>query len=401
MECSSIPLHIINLECDLINKNKVTVGVVSSLPCEGISLLLGNDLAGGKVVPDVITSDTPSKLINNDVCNVVTRSSHKVLQEVEVPDNSQDLENTFMNTTDEDIINIQHLSCNKAKIIIDQQSDETLKQCYNDLVTFEELGDHSICYYLKDGLLMRKYRPLEARADEAWRIINQIVLLQFYRTDLISISHDIPLAGHLGVNKTNERILAHFFRPGIRQTVAQYCKICKICQIVGKPNQKIQHAPLQPIPVFEEPFSKIIIDCVGPLPKTKSGNEYLLTIMCSTTRFPEAIPMRNIKAKKIVSHLIIFFIFVGLPKVIQSDLGSNFMSNIFKQVVNELGKKHYTPSAYHPESQGALERFHQTLKIVMRTYCTENKKDWMKAYTYCYLHRESRFKTPWGISRLN
>ena len=77
MKCSSIPLHIINLECDLINKNKVTVGVVSSLPCEYISLLLGNNLAGGIVVTDVITSDTPSKLINNDVCNVVTRNSYK------------------------------------------------------------------------------------------------------------------------------------------------------------------------------------------------------------------------------------------------------------------------------------------------------------------------------------
>ena len=52
------------------------------------------------------------------------------------------------------------------------------------------------------------------------------------------------------------------------------------------------------------------------------------------------------------------------------------MSNIFKQVVTELGIKHYTSSAYHPESQGALERFHQTLKNMMRTYCTENKKDW-------------------------
>ena len=143
------------------------------------------------------------------------------------------------------------------------------------------------------------------------------------------MAHDIPLACHLGVNKTNEIILTHLFWPVIRQTVAQYCKTCKMCQIVGNPNQKNQRAPLQPIPAFEEPFSKGIMDCVGPLTKTKSGNEYLLTIICSTTRFPGAIPMRNIKAKKIVSHLIIFFTFVGLPKVIQSDLGSNFMSNIF------------------------------------------------------------------------
>ena len=70
--------------------------------------------------------------------------------------------------------------------------------------------------------------------------------------------------------------------------------------MVGKPNQVIPKAGLQPIPAFDESFSRIIIDCVGPLPKTKFGNEYLLTIMYTSTRFPEAIPLRNIKTKTIV-----------------------------------------------------------------------------------------------------
>ena len=90
-------------------------------------------------------------------------------------------------------------------------------------------------------------------------------------------------------------------------------------------------------PAFDEPFSRILIDCVGPLPRTKSGNEYLLTIMCTSTRFPEAIPLRNIKTKSIVKALIKFFTFVGLPKSVQSDQGSNFMSGIFQQVMHESG----------------------------------------------------------------
>ena len=57
--------------------------------------------------------------------------------------------------------------------------------------------------------------------------------------------------------------------------------------MVGKPNQTIPKAQLQPIPACDEPFSRILIDCVGPLPRTKSGNEYLLTIMCTSTRFKE------------------------------------------------------------------------------------------------------------------
>ena len=84
--------------------------------------------------------------------------------------------------------------------------------------------------------------------------------------------------------------------------------------------------------------------------------------MCTSTRFPEAIPLRNIKTKSIVKALINFFTFVGLPKSVQSDRGSNFMSGIFQQVMHELGIRQYRSSAYHPESQDALERFHQTLK---------------------------------------
>ena len=87
--------------------------------------------------------------------------------------------------------------------------------------------------------------------------------------------------------------------------------------MVGKPNQTISKARLHPIPAMEEPFSKvyILVDCVGPLIKTKYGNQYLLTIMCMATRFPEAIPLRKISAKSIVKALIKFFTLVGLPKV--------------------------------------------------------------------------------------
>ena len=63
--------------------------------------------------------------------------------------------------------------------------------------------------------------------------------------------------------------------------------------MVGKPNLKIPHAPLHPIPAFKEPLSRFIIVCVGPIQKTKSGNEVLITTMGASTIFPEAIPLRR------------------------------------------------------------------------------------------------------------
>ena len=97
--------------------------------------------------------------------------------------------------------------------------------------------------------------------------------------------------------------------------------------------------------------------------------------MCASTCFPEAIPLRTIKAPKIVRALIKFFTLVGLPKSVQSDQGSNFMSHLFQDVMLQLGIKQVKSSPYHPQSQGALERFHQTLKTMMRAYCFQENKD--------------------------
>ena len=158
-------------------------------------------------------------------------------------------------------------------------------------------------------------------------------------------------------------MLSHFFWHKMRCDVAEFYRTCQTCQVVGKLNKPIPTAPLQPIPVCGEPFSEVIIDCVGPLPKTRAGNQYLLTMMCKATRFPEAVPLRNIKAPKIVDSLIKFFTFVGLPHSVQSDQGSNFMSSVMQQTVYKLGIQQFKSSAYHPQSQGVLECFHQTLKI--------------------------------------
>lgn len=264
----------------------------------------------------------------------------------------------------------------RQQLIKDQQSDPELAALSLDALTEEEAQDQPVCYFKKAGILMRKWRPPTVPSDEEWNVVFQIVVPPNCRVDVLCLAHAMPMAGHLGVNKTYQRILNHFYWPGIKKDVKQFCKSCHECQVVGKPNQKIPVAPLTPIPVVEEPFSRGIVDCVGPLPRTKTGNQYLLTIMCASTRFPEAIPLRNIKAKKVVSSLIKFFTLVGLPRSIQSDQGSNFMSGLFQQVMYQLGIKQFKSSAYHPESQGALERFHQTLKTMIRTYCLKEEKEW-------------------------
>ena len=269
-----------------------------------------------------------------------------------------------------------HDTLSKSQLIQEQQTDPEISKLIFRALSENEISQVPMCYYIKNGILMRKWRPSDVPADDEWAVYHQIVVPKSYHHEILSIAHESPMSGHLGINKTYHKIINHFYWPGLKSDVSKYCKTCHTCQMVGKPNQTIPKAQLRPIPAFDEPFSRILIDCVGPLPRTKSGNEYLLTIMCTSTRFPEAIPLRNIKTKSIVKALIKFFTFVGLPKSVQSDQGSNYMSGIFQQVMHEVGIKQYRSSAYHPESQGALERFHQTLKNMIRSYCFDTEKDW-------------------------
>ena len=96
-----------------------------------------------------------------------------------------------------------------------------------------------------------------------------------------------------------------------------------------KPNQIVPKVPLQPSPALQEPFSRrIIVDCSVPLPKKRSGHQYLTTIMCASSRFPEAVPLRNIRAKVIVRALTKLCTPVGLSSSIQSDQGPNVVWHI-------------------------------------------------------------------------
>ncbi|MES9950010.1 MAG: RNase H-like domain-containing protein [Candidatus Thiodiazotropha sp.] len=416
VECGfvNVPLHNIYLFSDLVT-GPVAVGIRPSLPFKGVHLLLGNDLAGDKVVVNPLVTDTPCidqapDPIEQEIPDLypscaVTRAMAKKAKESDdrsdfdltdsfigqsfrneiskslssnLPETQTELNDSTLVSDHSSLIlpDQGHDIKSRSQLSKEQHSDPEISPLFQKAISDVELAQDPICYYIKNGILMRKWRPPDVPADDEWTVNHQIVVPKIYRSEILSLAHETPLSGHLGVNKTYHKILNHFYWPGLRSDVSNYCRSCHTCQMVGKPNQVIPKAELQPIPAFDEPFSRIIIDCVGPLPRTKSGNEYLLTIMCASTRFPEAIPLRNIKTKTIVKALVKFFTFVGLPKSVQSDQGSNFMSGIFQQVMYELGIRQYRSSPYHPESQGALERFHQTLKTMIRSYCFDTEKDW-------------------------
>jgi len=96
-----------------------------------------------------------------------------------------------------------------------------------------------------------------------------------------------------------------------------------------------------------------------------------------TSRWPEAIPLSSISAAECAKVLLRDWISrFGVPSRITSDRGSQFTSSIWISLCNLLGIAHSRTTAYHPQSNGMVERFHRSLKVSLRARLTS--ADWVE-----------------------
>ena len=129
-----------------------------------------------------------------------------------------------------------------------------------------------------------------------------------------------------------------------------------------------------------QPFEKIQIDIVGPLPKTDSANKYILTIQDNFSEYSDAIPLPSVNSIAVAYTLAEeFFSRFGCARVIHSDQGSNFTSNIMKTFCRIFQIDRITSTACHPQTLSSLERSHITLIEYSKNFATkENWDEWLK-----------------------
>lgn len=389
LQTLSVPLHNMFLQSDLVN-GAVVMGVRPSLPMEGVSVILGNNLAGDRVWRDVppppVVATCPAPLGDTDISQqypevfvscALTRAMRKQSAEAKL----SDVKDLF--TSKRVVPGLLALPSIPHQVWVSAQKEDSSLNSLFDAALSPDVAESSVNgYFIENGVLLRKWTSnTEGGLTEP---IIQVVVPVSLRNAVLDSAHG-GVSGHLGVNKTYQHLLQYFYWPRVKSDVRQYIKTCSVSQLTGKPNQTIKPVPLYPIPVMEQPFQHLLVDCVGPLPPSKSGSVYLLTVMCQSTRYPAAFPLRSITTRSVVKALSQFISIFGIPKVVQSDQGTNFTSNMFQEVLRQLGIRHNKSSAYHAESQGALERFHQTLKSLLRAYCTEVKGDWEEGLPWLLL----------------
>ncbi|CAG4990244.1 unnamed protein product [Colias eurytheme] len=194
-------------------------------------------------------------------------------------------------------------------------------------------------------------------------------------------NHNIPIAGHLGITRMLKRIQEMFFWKNMRSDIESYVKKCPQCQ-VNKALRQINRAPMQITSTSTEPCQRISLDIVGPLPESGPAKlKYILTIQDDLTKFSSAYPIRSTTAEETSECLLHYISIFGIPKTIITDQGTNFTSELFKETCKFLKIKNLWSSPYHPQSQGALERSHSTLKEYLRSFVDPEQSNWPR-YVY-------------------
>ena len=215
---------------------------------------------------------------------------------------------------------------------------------------------------LGNGVLYRQWQTEDGHGTQL-----QLVLPRSLVPDILSALHDAPSAGHLGVNKTVERVRERFYWYSLQNDVQDWRWQCEKCARRNSPHATARVPLVSSCPGY--PFKRIALDIMGPMPTTESGNKYFLVVGDYFTKWKEALAIPNQEAKTVAEKLVKEVISrYGAPEKIHSDQGRNFKAQLFQEICVLFNMDKTRTSPYHLESDGMVKQMNRTLQDMFAKY---------------------------------
>jgi len=194
--------------------------------------------------------------------------------------------------------------------------------------------------------------------------------------EILEECHDGPLSGHLGFTKTKHRIESRYYWKSMDRDIKSYVKSCDKCQRRKVPKRK-PYGLMQKMKFPRGVFQKIQIDVMGPLGRSARSKKYVITAIDYLSKWMESRAVAEATAETLASFFIEQIICRhGVPKEVNTDRGSIFTCEMTDQITKKLGVNHLHSTAFHPESQGLVEKRHSTLNSCITMYVETNQKNW-------------------------
>jgi len=200
----------------------------------------------------------------------------------------------------------------------------------------------------------------------------RLILPPVYRQSVIDRAHvDV---GHMAQAKTLARVQEHFRWTGMAKDVWKCVSSCVACQ-VNRTKRDAPRPTAMPLPTAPGLF--VAADMTGPFPMSEKGNRYLLSIIDHCTGWVEVKPLPDKSAKGIFDFVFGEYIpRFSAPEVFLTDNGAEFKNKLLLDGLKSAGVevRHSTP--YHPQSNGMIERYHRTIKDMIRKLVNNCAGEW-------------------------
>jgi hypothetical protein len=236
----------------------------------------------------------------------------------------------------------------------------------------EEVSKHKQNYVIANDFLYHVDKNKDTNLP-----VNQLVIPVTMKNFVLYQYHDSPLGGcHFGILKTYRKILSRYYWKGIQRDIIEYILNCKEC-IKVKNRDASLYVPGQGRVPAKGPLHTIMMDFLGPFPKTIGNKLYILVVVCQFTRYVWAIPTKTRSATEVADILLsqVFAPF-GFPEIIVSDNAHEFTGSVMTCLYAQLRIHKVNTTFYHPQGNALPERVNQPILKALTFYANEHKTNW-------------------------
>jgi len=203
---------------------------------------------------------------------------------------------------------------------------------------------------------------------------------QAFRLRLLRLAHDIGSAGHPGRESIYKILTRYWYWPGMQESTNRFVGNCYVCSKI-KPSKEKSHGMLKPNPISDRRWKDISIDFVIGLPKSLGLNgelcQNLIVVVDRLTKQVYTISINNIIAEFIAAafyqHIWKLY---ELPSSIISDRKTQFVSHFWHELCTRLDIQANLSTAFHPQTDGQIERLNAIIEQYLRAYVNYLQDDW-------------------------
>ncbi|KAE8182340.1 hypothetical protein CF328_g8545, partial [Tilletia controversa] len=221
---------------------------------------------------------------------------------------------------------------------------------------------------------------------------------------LIHEYHHAIRSGHPSAERTSTNMTEHLFAHNLAQRVTAHVQACYECQ-ANKPRRHKAYGDMEPLITPDEIFHTCGVDFVSGLPTTKDGFDAIMVVVDKYTRFVFFVKGKTTDTAEIVANRFLEHVFptTGLPRALVSDRDARFTSEFWSCLTKSLDIKLRMSTAYHPQTDGLVERLNQQMEIMLRHYVAIDQHDWDAklaplAMAYNSQRQESTGQTPFKLA---